>query len=1258
MAYAERTYSSASGTEFALTNSDGKQIFFIKEDDISVYVNGVEWTNANSGTSTYTISTDKTKVNLNSSVSGVTVLLQRITAIQDPTVTYTAGSTLTAIDLNNADNQIRYGLQEFSDKYAALITTTGNLPTAFSSFLAGADTWVSNDNRAATTLAIDNRVDSKIDTALTTDVSGGDGVTIVDNSPGSGQIRIDLDADIAALRNMQTGAASALAALTATELQILDGATVSTTQLNYVTGVSSAIQTQLDNKQASDATLTALAGVTSAADKIPYFTGSDAANVTDLTAFARTLLDDASATAARTTLSAQVQNDILDDLAGLTQATDKLPYFSSASAMATTDITTVARALLDDTSVSDQRATLGLTIGTNVQAFAQDLTNISSMQSGASTELATLTSSELDVLDGLTTANKTAIQSICTSGQTLETSLSTTDNTKIPTSKAVADYVNNQSAAFGGFFAINLPSGATGSDTDFSDLKGDGTNAGTQPDQGVVVSIGDVGSGFTVNNSGVITITNAAGTNKNVEISGFPSDLRTTIADDTGLQITSDKDNSTSGTPAVHKYKYHKLLAKESDVIQLSNDINDFLDRYLAASATDPAGSHSVGDLYFNTSSNDMKVYNSSNQWVVVQSVGSYEYLTIAQSANGSSASFNNSETRFKLVKVAGGAAVTPESAAQLIVSVNGVIQKPNTGTNPSGLEGFVVNGTDIIFTAAPATASPHHIVLIGSTVDVGTPSNNTVGLDELEHAAAGSILYWDTSTVPQRLAPDNGKFLRSNGSGSNPSWITVNDVTTTINTNADNRIITGSGTANTLNGEANLTFDGNNLAQTIDASGEGVKLTAAGDHWVAFVGDSNRTNDSVYCTSFSGKWNGTTIGSFNIITGADDTNKDEGELQFTTTPSGGSETERLRIDSSGNAKFSTNQVHLYNNIDTSNTYFYAQNTGGGNAGVKMKNSDGEWTIVANDRLRFMDDDAGEERLSITSTGNVGIGTTAPPDNLNVVGTIRVNQSTALDHATNAATLLEVRGDHIGDGGVDLDYFKGFKIALNDGTEWGGQAQFSVGRWEEASNNHARSSLMISLGHGASSSATDADTDVLLLKSDGSVTISDGDLVMGGTGHGINFAAAQTNAGGMTSETLNSYEEGTFTPKFGGVTNYSTYHVDGGGFYRKIGKMVYIVCRFNGVTLNASAAGVAMIYNLPFAPTMYGSPTAYPKSTEFGTHLVNFNSSYHYYWGCTTGYGGAWLGQYSVSDGNWADWSVGDFDASSWYMDFSGWYST
>jgi len=80
------------------------------------------------------------------------------------------------------------------------------------------------------------------------------------------------------LATMAQATADALADLTSTEVQILDGATLTTTELNYVDGVTSAIQTQLDNKQPLDAELTELATMSSGtASALADLTGTEVA---------------------------------------------------------------------------------------------------------------------------------------------------------------------------------------------------------------------------------------------------------------------------------------------------------------------------------------------------------------------------------------------------------------------------------------------------------------------------------------------------------------------------------------------------------------------------------------------------------------------------------------------------------------------------------------------------------------------------------------------------------------------------------------------------------------------------------------------------------------------------------------------------------------------------------------------------------------------------------------------------------------------
>jgi len=159
------------------------------------------------------------------------------------------------------------------------------------------------------------------------------------------------------------------------------------------------------------------------------------------------------------------------------------------------------------------------------------------------------------------------------------------------------------------------------------------------------------------------------------------------------------------------------------------------------------------------------------------------------------------------------------------------------------------------------------------------------------------------------------------------------------------------------------------------------------------------------------------------------------------------------------------------------------------------------------------------------------------------------------------------------------------------------------------------------------------------------------------SGAGIDFSAtAGTPSNG--GEILDDYEEGNFTPRLGGITNYGSYNVTGQGHYVKIGKVVHVNIAFGNIDLNNSAAGRVMIYNLPFAPFIVAGTDCRGVTSNYMSHKVQHaNDGMIHSWYIETTYG-SFQGQITKNNTNWTSWDASNFTQSGVYIDFSGTYFT
>ena len=362
------------------------------------------------------------------------------------------------------------------------------------------------------------------------------------------------------------------------------------------------------------------------------------------------------------------------------------------------------------------------------------------------------------ITDANVTTDKIANDAITIGKIGCEQTTITDSDSHLPTSGAVVDYVAAQLLPFGGFEAV-------ATELAFPN---------TQPASGVAISISDAG-GVVFNGSGSSTTGRTVG-GTTVTINNAPSSLNgETLVAGVGLIVTS--------TGSGQIYNYHKILGKETDIKQLSDDINDFNARY-RVNAGEPGSSNDEGDLVYDTTANKMKVYDGSS-WGEVASTGEFKFLFLCPAGGSGAPTINGSIATYDLRESSNsGTAASVTIAAQLLVSVNGVIQKANSGTSAPA-EGFaLVDANTIVFGTNLPTGADVFIIQIGSSVTVPTPGDGTVTTAKIGSGAVTTAKIADSAVTTAKVADDavtlaklaglaRGKIIYGDSSG-NPAALSL----------------------------------------------------------------------------------------------------------------------------------------------------------------------------------------------------------------------------------------------------------------------------------------------------------------------------------------------------------------------------------------------------------------------------------------------------------------------------------------------------
>jgi hypothetical protein len=550
-------------------------------------------------------------------------------------------------------------------------------------------------------------------------------------------------------------------------------------------------------------------------------------------------------------------------------------------------------------------------------------------------------------------------------------------------------------------------------------------------------------------------------------------------------------------------------------------------------------------------------------------------------------------------------------------------------------------------------------------SIDTGNITNKAVTAIKLSPSSVGSNgqvlsvdgsgnLQWgNDANAPEGTAvlstgeSGTAKYLRIDGDGT-CSWQVPPNTQLSFSNDANNRIVTGTGSG--LNGEANLTFDGNTLSQTIATSGHGASIKTTDDVYPQVTLGANRANENNSLGYVRAQWNNTDVAAIDFLAGPDTTNKDDGKIGFNTRTSGGGITRRMTIDSTGwvgageTSRGNSGQVAAFKNTSNANSWLSVNvNNNTGVGGIVFGDSD-SWAPAyiqvnhSTNNMEFINN--GAQRFTINSNGNVGIGTTSPATSLEIASTDAIIRLTDTNNSAGANDLIGELQFYSND--ADGPHIGGFVKAIQDPSDaYGRRTALLFGTQNNDVSTNAAEKVRIdcngkvligttTTGHANAdeltlgpttagarggltiNAANDKDCSIHFGDSDSNLSGQinydhNGDFLSfytGGTkrvridSDGLKFGVSAS-----ANDALNDYEEGTFTP---GLTSTSAGNFSFStqlGVFTKVGNWVHC----SGVvtaTVGGTETGSVRLTGFPFTSANTSANYGQLITTDYG----NFDS--------------------------------------------------